>query len=79
MDKTIKFWFDEKEDIFYISLKPGIAVDSEEVEENTRIEYDENGNIIGIEIYNISKIIASSIAKHLTEILQYGKLIGKQM
>jgi len=78
MDKAIKFWFDEKEDIFYISLKPDIAVDSEEVEKNIRIEYNEDGEIIGIEIYNISKIIASSIAKHLREILQHGKLIGKQ-
>lgn len=63
MDKNIKFWFDEQEDIFYLSLKPGAAVDSKEVEEHIRIEYDENGEVGGIEIYNISKFIANSISR----------------
>lgn len=69
MDKNIKIWFDEEEDILYLSLKEGIATDSEEVAENIRIEYDEKGSMIGIEILNISRMLASSIAKHLNDMI----------
>lgn len=67
MDKNIKIWFDEREDILYLSLKEGIAMDSEEVAENIRIEYDEKGVMVGIEILNISRMLARSIAESLKE------------
>lgn len=69
MDKNIKLWFDEKEDILYLSFAEGEAVDSEEVSENVRIEYDEKGMMIGVEIFNISKMLASSIAEKLRELV----------
>lgn len=69
MDKNIKLWFDEKEDILYLSFAEGEAVDSEEVAENVRIEYDEKGMMIGVEIFNISKMLASSIAEKLKELI----------
>lgn len=69
MDKNIKLWFDEKEDILYLSFAEGEAVDSEEVAENVRIEYDEKGMMIGVEIFNISKMLASSIAEKLRELV----------
>lgn len=65
MDKNIKMWFDVEEDTLYLSLKEGLAIDSEEISDNIRIEYDELGNPVGIEIYNISKFVANSIAEHL--------------
>lgn len=65
MDKNIKMWFDVEEDTLYLSLKEGVAIDSEEISDNIRIEYDELGNPVGIEIYNISKFLANSIAEHL--------------
>ena len=64
----IKMWYDEEVDILYISLKEGKAVDSEEVQENVRVEYDENGEIVGIEICNISRYLAKSIAEKLRRI-----------
>ncbi|MEM2919021.1 MAG: DUF2283 domain-containing protein [Candidatus Altiarchaeota archaeon] len=69
MGKNIKLWFDEKEDILYLSFAEGEAVDSEEVAENVRIEYDEKGMMIGVEIFNISKMLASSIAEKLRELV----------
>lgn len=57
MDKDIKIYLDEKENIFYISSKPGIAVNSKEVEENIRIEYDENGTVIGIRFITFPKLL----------------------
>jgi uncharacterized protein YuzE len=66
---NIKFSFDEENDIIYISIKDGPAFDSEEVAENIRVEYDEQGELVGIEIFNITQIIANSIKKKIKETL----------
>jgi len=69
MDKNkVKMWYDEETDILYLSLKEGRAVDSEEIEENIRIEYDKKGEIVGLEISNISRYLAKSIAEKLKEV-----------
>ncbi len=70
MGENIKVWFDEGADILYISLKKGAAIDSEEVSDNVRVEYDVHNQIIGIEIYHISKMVAKNLAKELKESLK---------
>jgi len=67
MGKNVKVWFDEETDILYVSLREGISVDSEEVAEDVRVEYDKQGQIIGVEIYNITKMLAKSLARQLRE------------
>ncbi|MCD6213479.1 MAG: DUF2283 domain-containing protein [Candidatus Desulfofervidus sp.] len=68
MGKNVKVWFDEETDILYLSLKEGISVDSEEVaEEDVRVEYDKQGQIIGVEIHNITKMLAKPLARQLRE------------
>lgn len=67
MGENVKVWFDEETDIVNISLKEGISVDSEEAAENVRVEYDEQNQIIDVEIYNITKMLAKSLAKQLKE------------
>ena len=68
MDKNkIKAWYDDESDIFYVSLKQGRAVDSEEIAEDVRIEYDKAGEILGIEIHNVAKMVAKSLATRLKE------------
>ena len=67
MGKNVKVWFDEETDILYVSFKEGISVDSEEVAENIRVEYDEQSQIIGVEIHNITKMLAKPLAKQLRE------------
>jgi len=65
MDKNkIKVWFDEETDILYLSFKKRSAVDSVEIDDNVRIEYGKNKEIIGIEIHNVTKIVAKSLATH---------------
>ena len=69
---NVKFSFDEENDIIYISIKSikdGPAFDSEEVAENIRVEYDEQGELVGIEIFNITQIIANAIKKKIRETL----------
>jgi uncharacterized protein YuzE len=52
---AMKDFYDEETDIYYISFKEGKAYDSEEILEDVILEYDENYNIIGIQINNYSK------------------------
>ncbi|MCW3133518.1 MAG: DUF2283 domain-containing protein [Methanophagales archaeon] len=67
MGENVKVWFDEETDILYVSLREGISVDSEEVAEDVRVEYDKQGQIIGVEIYNITKMLAKPLARQLRE------------
>ena len=67
MGENVKVWFDEETDILYLSLREGISVDSEEVAEDVRVEYDKQGQIIGVEIYNITKMLAKPLARQLRE------------
>jgi len=67
MGKNVKVWFDEETDILYLSLKEVISVDSEEVAEDVRVEYDKQGQIIGVEIHNITKMLAKPLARQLRE------------
>jgi len=69
MDKDIKISFDEENDVLYLLLKPGVAIDSEEIAEDIRVEYDEKGQVIGIEIFNITKMLASAVGKKIKQIL----------
>jgi uncharacterized protein YuzE len=70
MDKGVRISFDEESDILYLSLKEGVTVDSEEIIEDVRVEYDEDGQVIGIEIFNITKMLATALGKRLKEILK---------
>jgi len=67
MGKNVKVWFDEETDILYLSLKEVISVDSEEMAEDVRAEYDKQGQIIGVEIHNITKMLAKPLARQLRE------------
>ena len=67
MGENVKVWFDEETDILYLSLKEGISVDSEEVAEDVRVEYDKQCQIIGVEIHNITKMLAKPLARQLRE------------
>jgi uncharacterized protein YuzE len=52
----MKDFYDEETDIYYISFKEGKAYDSEEILEDVILEYDEDYNIIGIQVNNYSKL-----------------------
>jgi len=69
-ENKIKMWFDEEVDILYISLKKGASVHSEEQEEGVRLEYDAQGQIIGVEISEITKRLAEPLAKRLAKVVK---------
>ena len=66
----VKVWFDEEVDILYISFGGGFSPHSEEVEDNVRLEYGEDGKVLGIEISGISEKLAKPIARHLSEAIK---------
>ena len=65
----MKVSYDQESDILYIVVKEGPAYDSEELNEDVRVEYDKDGRIVGIEIFdarrNVDKVMAEEIAQHV--------------
>ncbi|EHR79046.1 hypothetical protein OCC_01639 [Thermococcus litoralis DSM 5473] len=66
----MKVRYDPKADILYILIKEGEVFDTDEVDEDVWIEYDENGRIMGIEIWNAGEKV---IINALREIEKYTK------
>jgi len=53
----MKFNYFESTDSLYIDLSEKKSVDSVEVAPNVVVDFDENGQIVGIDIDNASKIV----------------------
>ena len=66
----IGIWFDEETDVLYVSLRKGACVDSEEIEEGVRIEYDAQGQIVVLEISEMTRRLAKPLAKRLAKIVK---------
>jgi len=47
--------YDAYADVLYVKIREGKVVESDEVENGIILDYDINGNIIGIEILDFSK------------------------
>ncbi|WP_068579369.1 DUF2283 domain-containing protein [Thermococcus chitonophagus] len=48
----MKVRYDPKSKILYILIREGDVTDTDEVTEDVWVEYDEKGDIMGIEIWN---------------------------
>ncbi|BAA29488.1 DUF2283 domain-containing protein [Pyrococcus horikoshii] len=66
----MKVRYDPKADILYILIKEGEVLDTDEIDEDVWIEYGENGEIMGIEIWNAGEKV---IMNALREIEKYTK------
>lgn len=51
----MKITFDKEADALYIELGSGEFASDKKIDNNTIIDLDENGNILGIELLNVSK------------------------
>jgi uncharacterized protein YuzE len=51
----LKLKYDRASDALYIKLKEGRVADSEEITPGVIVDYDEHGEVIGIEILQFSK------------------------
>jgi uncharacterized protein YuzE len=54
----VKFRYDVERDILYIDVAPGKkAHDTQPFDDDTLVDLDEEGNIVGVEVWNASKNI----------------------
>jgi len=68
-DEKLKVSYDGEEDILYIIIKDGPIIDSRELNDDVRLEYGPNGEIVGVEITN-AKCIAKAMAQEIATILR---------
>ncbi len=61
----MKIRYDPKSDILYILIKKGEIEDTDEIDEDVWIEYDKDGNIVGIELWNAGEKVISNILKEI--------------
>ncbi len=66
----LKVRYDPRADILYILIREGPVSDTDEVDKDVWFEYDSEGNVIGIEIWNAGERV---IQKSLLEIEKYVK------
>jgi uncharacterized protein YuzE len=53
----MKVKYDKETDILYLTLQAGIVAESDSEKAGIIIDYDKEGNIVGIEVLNASKKI----------------------
>lgn len=64
----VRAWYDKSADIFYMLFKEGPSYEVIEADPDVHLELDENGKIIGIEIWNAEKSgLIKQVAKALAE------------
>lgn len=51
----MKLYYDEKVDALYLRLDESCIVDSEEIKEGIVLDYNQENQVVGIEILEISK------------------------
>ena len=57
MDKAVKIKYDAQVDILRIRLGDTAIEESEEVEPGVIVDYDKQGNLVGLEILDASDIV----------------------
>ena len=64
--KSIKFTYDQDVDAAYLKLASGKVLESEEVKPGLIVDFDSQGNILGVEILRFAKrFLAESKSKSL--------------
>lgn len=61
----MKLKVDNKNDALYFRLDESAIVDSEEIQPGVILDYDADGNVVGVEILGLSKRVPSSMLKNL--------------
>ncbi len=61
----MKITFDREADAVYIEFSSGEFASNKKIDDETIIDLDENGNILGIEILNVSKRIAKDFLSEI--------------
>jgi len=63
----LKVNYDPEEDILYIVVREDQVLDSREIDEDIRLEYDKDGEVAGIEIMNARRNLAKTLAQEIAK------------
>ena len=63
----MKATYDEENDILYIVVREGPASNSEEIDDDIRVEYDKKNKIVGIEVQNARRNIGKAMAQEIAQ------------
>jgi uncharacterized protein YuzE len=67
-EDKVRAWYDKSVDIFYLLFKEGPSHEVIEADPDMHLELDENGKIMGIEIWNAGKSgLTKQVAKAIAE------------
>ncbi len=56
-----KVYYDKKHDILWLNIKSGVEEEHREVTSDISLELGEKEELLGIEIYNASKVLGSKL------------------
>ena len=71
----MKVRYDPQGDILYIEVSPSKVAETVEIDEDILVDYDENGNIVGIEIWRAREVLLGEIMRRLKELgVESGKI-----
>lgn len=59
-----KIFYDKKSDILWLLVKSGFEYEHKEISPGISVELGKNGELLGIEILNASKILSEKIGKN---------------
>lgn len=66
----MKFEYDPEADAAYVQVAEGTIADTREIADGVNIDFDENGNVLGIEILSVKargpKVRESVTEEHVT-------------
>lgn len=71
----MKVRYDPQGDILYIEVSPSKVAETVEIDEDVLVDYDESGNIVGIEIWRAREVLLGEIMRRLKELgVESGKI-----
>lgn len=56
-----KIYYDKKTDVLWFNVKSGLEEEYKEVAPGVNLELDKNGELLGIEILNASKVLGAKL------------------
>ncbi len=68
--RVLKVHYDPDVDILYLIIRAGRIVDSKELDDDVRVEYDSKGSIMGIEVANARRNLARPLSAYIAKQLK---------
>ena len=62
----MKIRYDQDADAMYVKLKEGEISETKEIDDNTILDYDKSGNVIGVELLFVKERIPSASLSKIT-------------